>query len=128
MVTLDKYQDLISKAVEQGTYSFGLRVMTGMQSDNVNVGDMIASSFDWIDGVQSDVELGGASVIGFETCQIDGEIDEESWNNAIKLIAIYGEDVVLVGGHLDINAIFNDAGECILSNAVVLAKFTNTAT
>ena len=118
-------QNLIEIAVENNMISFGLRVMTDKPNGEtilLSVGDDIENSFEWVDGNTTDEQIDGVSTIGFDVDQIDGEIDLDSYNHALRGINQYGNgQVVVVGGIQNVDAIHNDIGELVIKNATVVA-------
>jgi len=122
---MNDLQSKIEQAVELGICTFGVRVMTDTPSGKpvtLLVGDDVNNSFEWVDGEHTDDELDGVSTIGFDVDQIDGEIDFDSYNSAIKMLDQYGDgQVVVVGGQHNIDAIHNDIGEYVINSAVVIS-------
>ena len=113
----NEIKSLIESAYDNGISSFGLRRMTG--GVIASVGDDVADSFVWDDGIMTDESLGGVSSIGFD---VDfGEVDEDSFVIALGLMSRYDGQLVIIGGRHNIDAVHIDHRERVLSNAVVIA-------
>ena len=127
MTTFAEIQSIIELAVEQNSSfdTFGLRSITEMPNGEVKtvaIGDELEESFHWDDGMPTDERLGGTSVISFDVDTLDGEVCDESYNIALELMSIYkGGQLVIVGGRNNMDAILNDIGESVLSDAIVVA-------
>lgn len=122
-LTNEKLSELISQAENDGFNEFGIRVVSknpvSGKQDSFEVGDILPSSFDWVDGGATDEQLGGTSTVG---------IDWDGWDiidldKKIKIIEQYlpmGDEIVIVGGKTGASFEGNDIGERVIPNAEVL--------
>lgn len=102
---------------------YGLRVMTrfNCKHEVVNVGDFIGNSYHWVDGCSSGDAIDGTCAIFLDVDGFDGEVI--NFDAAVKLAEQYKHDdeqVVIVGGDLSIDEVFNDTNEIVIKNAEVL--------
>lgn len=116
----------IQQAFDNGMTAFGVRAMTPNPVEAAEFtlveGAELEASYIWEDGVSTDEELGGVSTIGFTVDQIDGEVSPEEIKAAIEKLSIYdSEQIVIVGGHQNIDALHNDDGEIVIADAVIVA-------
>lgn len=100
----------------KGYSVFGLRRMTG--GIIAQVGDDVAPSFVWEDGIQTDEELGGTSAIHLPTDF--GEVDADDFYYALNLVNAYEGQLVIIAGTHNLDAVHNDDNEIVLDDAIVV--------
>ena len=102
---------------------YGLRVMTKFnpKDQTVNVGDLLGNSYHWVDGCSTGEAIDGTCAIFLDVDDFDGEV--LNFDAAVKLAEQYKNDdeqVVIVGGDLSIDEVFNDKNEIVIKNAEVI--------
>lgn len=128
--TVDSVFRQVEAALDDGDYGYyGLRVED--VSTPGEVGDGLASSRVWVDGVPTDEELDGTSVIGLSKAS-NGDPDRSEIDKAMKMLGLsddqglrsgyVGKVVYVVGGTA--RQYGEDPGEHILRNAEIVAVYT----
>jgi hypothetical protein len=115
--TANKIKEIINNDNIYSMRDYGLRTIPINQK--VKIGDILDSSYVWIDGNQTDEKLKGASALDLVSCVNQAKYDIES---KLKQTNEYcGNIIALLKGDVVGNG--EDANEIIIENAEVVAIF-----
>jgi len=118
-MTQQEIQNQITKYHQEGIFDFGLRAIKDGLS---TIGSPVNNSYHWEDGINTGVKMDGASTIGFDVDEIDGEVDFASFEKALSTMSEYGDNIVVIGGKENLNEIHNDIGERVILDGIIVAN------